>query len=320
MSINNNSTIFVSGHRGMVGSSILNKLEKLNFSSILTEQRKNLDLTNQPEVFEYFKKNKPDCVIMAAAKVGGINANNKFRAEFIYENILIQSNLIHTSHLFGVKKLIFLGSSCIYPKNCAQPMKEEFLLGGPLEPTNEPYAIAKISGIKMCESYYRQYNRNFISLMPTNLYGPNDNYDLNTSHVLPALIRKFYNAKLKESKTVEIWGTGKPLREFLHVDDLADAVIFALLNVESKFLYDHLKISHLNIGSGEEISIKDLAFLIMKTMNLNLKIFFNKEMPDGTPRKLLDVSRINKLGWKKNISLKQGIKMTIDDYISENFS
>ena len=320
MSIEKNSTVFVAGHRGMVGSSILKKIKKLNFKSILTERKENLDLTNQSDVIEYFKLNNPDYVIIAAAKVGGIGANNKFRAEFIYNNILIQSNLIHTSHLFGVKKLIFLGSSCIYPKKCAQPMIEEFLMNGPLEPTNEPYAIAKISGIKMCESYYKQYNRNFISLMPTNLYGPKDNYDLNTSHVLPALIRKFYEAKAKESSTVEIWGSGKPLREFLHVDDLADAVIFALFNVESEFLYDHLKISHLNIGSGEEISIKDLAYLIMKTMNSDSKIFFNKEMPDGTPRKLLDVSRINKLGWKNKISLKQGIKMTIDNYVSENFS
>jgi len=311
--------ILLTGSSGSIGKDIKKILEKETNFKLFSISNKFVNLKKNKNVFYQDLKNKIkltkriDVVIHCANK----HYNSTGKGNFYKENIQIAKNINEFCNKNKVKKLIFLGSSCIYPKFCDQPIMEEYLLNGPLEPTNEPYAIAKIAGIKMCENYYRQYNNNFISLMPTNLYGPNDNYDLNTSHVMPALIRKFYEAKLNKSNMVEIWGTGEPLREFLHVDDLADAVIFTLLNIESKLIYDHLKISHINIGSGEEISIKDLAFLIKKNINPNAKILFNNEMPNGTPRKLLDVSKINKLGWKRNISLKEGIRMTIESYIKE---
>jgi GDP-L-fucose synthase len=307
------SKIFIAGHNGMVGSAIWRNLESKGYNNIIGKSSKELDLRNQAQVETFFEKEKPDFVYLAAAKVGGILANDTYRAEFIYDNLQIQNNVIHQSYMNGVKKLLFLGSSCIYPRDCPQPMKEEYLLTGELEQTNEPYAIAKISGIKMCESYNCQYGTNFIAVMPTNLYGPGDNYDLETSHVLPALIRKFHEAKKANSSDVEVWGSGKPLREFLHVDDLADACTFLMksdqnsLSSSSRFLP-----SLFNIGSGEEISIYALAILIKKITRFNGDIVFDKSKPDGTPRKLLDVIRINRLGWKSNIKLEDGIRLIID--------
>ena len=303
----------------MVGSSIVRLLLKNNFKNVITCPRKNLDLTNQHGVNDFFKKNKPDYVFLAAAKVGGIKANNKYKADFIYQNLAIQNNVIFYSHLNDVKKLIFLGSSCVYPRKCEQPIKEELLLTGPLEKTNEPYAIAKISGIKMCESFYRQYGSEFFSLMPTNLYGPGDNYDLDNSHVIPALIRKFDDAKRNNIKSVEIWGTGKPMREFLHVDDLADACLFALENISAKKLYDECEVSQLNIGSGLDISIKELALLIAKIISFKGEIIFNSNMPDGTYKKLLDVSLAKKLGWKNKIDFKIGLERVIKLYQRQVF-
>lgn len=285
----------------MVGSAIHRKLISEGYSNIVVKTSKELNLINQKEVESFFQAETPDYVFLAAAKVGGINANNIYRADFLYQNMMIEANVIHSSFVHKVKKLLFLGSSCIYPKLAPQPLKEEFLLSGFLEQTNEPYAIAKIAGIKLCESYRRQYQCNFISAMPTNLYGPNDNYDLNNSHVLPALLRKFHHAKTNHLPEVEIWGTGTPLREFLHVDDLADACFFLMKNYNDEMF--------VNVGSGSDISIKDLALLIKEITGYNGNLNFNTSKPDGTPRKLMDVSRIHNLGWKHKISLEQGIKM-----------
>jgi GDP-L-fucose synthase len=298
--MNKADKIYVAGHRGMVGSAIVRRLQKDGFSNIITRSSKELDLRDQPAVAGFFAGEKPDHVFLAAAKVGGIVANNTYRADFIYENMMIQSNVIHQSYLNGVKKLMFLGSSCIYPKMAPQPLKEDYLLTGLLEPTNEPYAIAKIAGIKMCDAYRSQYGCNFISVMPTNLYGPNDNYDLKNSHVLPALIRKFHTAKKDNSSSVEIWGTGSPMREFLHADDLADACFFLMQNYNEPGL--------VNIGVGDDISIKDLALLVKKITGFEGELKFDTSKPDGTPRKLMDVSKLHSFGWKHRISLEEGIR------------
>jgi len=297
--MNKNSKIYVAGHRGMVGSAIVRRLQKDGFTNIVTRTSNELDLRNQSQVADFFAKEKPDYVFLAAAKVGGIVANNTYRADFIYENIMIQSNIIHAAYVNKVQKLLFLGSSCIYPKMAPQPLKEDYLLTGLLEPTNEPYAIAKITGIKMCDAYRSQYGCNFISVMPTNLYGPNDNYDLNNSHVLPALIRKFHTAKKENKPEVEIWGTGSPLREFLHADDLADACFYLMQNYNEPGL--------VNIGVGEDISIKDLALLVKKIVGFTGELKFDTSKPDGTPRKLMDVSKLHSFGWKHKINLEEGI-------------
>ena len=299
--------IYVAGHRGMVGSAILRKLQQQAHSNIITRTSKELDLRNQQAVNEFFAQEKPDYVFMAAAKVGGILANDTYRAEFIYDNIMIQNNVIHASYVNKAKKLMFLGSSCIYPKMAPQPLKEEYLLTGTLEPTNEPYAIAKITGLKMCEAYYDQYGCNFISVMPTNLYGPNDNYHPENSHVLPALIRKFHEAKINNQPTVSVWGTGNALREFLHVDDFADACVFLMKNyTEREFV---------NIGLGKDISIKELAELVKTVTGFTGDIVFDTTKPDGTPRKLMDTSRINSLGWTPKIKLEQGLESVYRDYV-----
>jgi len=298
--------IYIAGHKGMVGSGLERKLRKEGYNNIVTRTSSELDLRNQQAVNEFFEKEKPGYVILAAAKVGGIHANNTYRAEFIYDNLMIEANIIHAAHLNKVTKLLFLGSSCIYPKMASQPLKEEYLLSGYLEPTNQPYAIAKIAGIEMCDSYRAQYCCNFISAMPTNLYGTNDNYHPENSHVLPALIRRIVLAKQKKEPSVTIWGTGTPRREFLHVDDLADACYFLLQNYNEKGL--------VNIGLGEDVSIKDLAALIVKQVGYKGKIVFDTTKPDGSPRKLMDISKINNLGWKPKIGLDDGIKKTIRQY------
>ncbi len=290
----------------MVGSALLRNLNSKGFDNIITRTRMELDLCRQSAVEEFFEKEKPDYVFLAAAKVGGINANNIYRADFIYDNLMIEANIIKAAADFKTKKLLFLGSSCIYPKMAPQPLREEYLLTGDLEPTNEPYAVAKIAGIKMSESFRRQYDCDFISVMPTNLYGPNDNYDLKNSHVLPALIRKFHEAKLNNSPSVEIWGTGSPRREFLHVDDLADACVY-LMNNYSEELF-------LNIGTGEDISIRELAELIQGVVGFKGELVFNTNYPDGTPRKLLDVSKLHDLDWKHKIDLKSGIISVYEDF------
>ena len=300
------SRIYIAGITGMVGSAIFRKLTELGYINIISLPRKNLDLTNQSQVNKFFERYKPEYVFLCAAKVGGIKANNEFKADFIYDNIMIQSNIIHSSKMFGVKKLLFLGSSCIYPKHCQQPIKEEYLLTGELEPTNDAYSIAKIAGIKMCQSFNEQYDTNFISVMPTNLYGYNDNYDLNNSHVLPAMIRKFHEAKLNNNDKVEIWGDGSPMREFLFVDDLADACLFLMDNYNDNDI--------INIGTGEDITIKDLAYLVKEVVEFEGDIYFNTEMPNGTPRKLLDVSKLNNLGCEYKTNLKEGIQKTYIDY------
>jgi GDP-L-fucose synthase len=300
------SKIWVAGHRGMVGSAIVRKLKELGYTNIITKDKSELDLLNQSGVEKFFNSETPEYVFLAAAKVGGIKANNERKGDFIYQNLMIQSNVINSSYKFGVKKLLFLGSSCIYPKFSQQPIKEEYLLSGELESTNDAYAIAKIAGIKMCQSYNSQWGTNFISAMPTNLYGFNDNYNLETSHVLPALIRKFHEAKVEGKSRVEIWGSGTPKREFLFVDDLADACLFLMKN------YDNSEI--INIGTGEDITIMDLAQLISKIVGFNGEIYFNRDMPDGTPKKLLDVSNLNNLGWKYKTSLNQGIEKTYQNF------
>ncbi len=297
--MNKQDKIYVAGHRGMVGSAIVRRLQKDGYDNIITRTSKELDLKEQGAVREFFKSEKPDVVVLAAAKVGGIHANNVYRAQFLYENLMMESNVIHSAYENGVKKLLFLGSSCIYPKLAPQPLKEESLLSGYLEQTNEPYAIAKIAGIKLAESYRRQYGCNFISAMPTNLYGPNDNYDLNNSHVLPALIRKFHTAKVTSAPSVEVWGTGSPMREFLHVDDLADACYFLLQNYDEELF--------VNIGTGEDLTIKALAEMIKEIVGYAGELKWNTEKPDGTPRKLMDVSRLHNLGWKHRIGLREGI-------------
>lgn len=298
--MNKDSKIYVAGHRGMVGSAIVANLIEKGFTNIITKTSSELDLTNQTAVANFFANEQPEYVFLAAAKVGGIVANNTYRAQFIYENMMIQNNVIHHSYLNNVKKLMFLGSSCIYPKLAPQPLKEEYLLTGLLEETNEPYAIAKISGIKMCDAYRDQYGCNFISVMPTNLYGFNDNYDLQNSHVLPALLRKFHEAKLNNEEKVEVWGTGTPLREFLHATDMADACVFLMENYNER--------GFVNIGSGKEITIKDLAILVKNIVGYTGEIYFNTDKPDGTPRKLMDVSKLKNLGWEYKISLKEGIE------------
>lgn len=306
--------IYIAGHRGMVGSAVMRNLTQNKYENILVKTSAELNLKKQNEVQKFFQNENPQVVIIAAAKVGGIHANNTFRAEFLYDNLIIEANLIHSAYQNKVEKLIFLGSSCIYPKLAPQPLKEESLLSGYLEITNEPYAIAKIAGIKLCESYYKQYGCNFFSAMPTNLYGPNDNFDLQTSHVLPALIRKFHEAKSNASKTVMMWGSGKPKREFLYVEDLAEAITFLLENINAKDLYEN-GISQINVGTGEDLTISDLADLIAEVVGFNGKIVHDSSKPDGTPRKLMDVSRINKLGWKAKTKLKDGITQTYKWYL-----
>lgn len=301
-----NSKIYIAGHRGMVGSAIQRNLIDRGFKNIVTRTSKELDLRNQAATEAFFESEKPEYIFLAAAKVGGIHANNTLRADFIYENLMVQSNIIHSAYKTKVKKLMFLGSSCIYPKFAKQPLKEEYLLTGELEQTNEPYAIAKIAGIKMCESYHRQYGCNFISVMPTNLYGQNDNYDLNNSHVLPALIRKIHDAKENKSPNVTIWGTGTPMREFMHANDMADACVYLMQNYNNE--------KFVNIGTGVDISIKDLALLIKKVAGYEGELVFDTSKPDGTPRKLMDVSYLHSLGWKHKIELEQGIKLVYEEF------
>lgn len=303
--MNKQSKVYVAGHRGMVGSAIIRKLQNEGYNNVITRSSSELDLRNQQKVNDFFLEEKPEYVFLAAAKVGGIHANNTYRAAFLYDNLMIQSNIIDASHHNQVKKLLFLGSSCIYPKFAPQPLKEDSLLTGPLEYTNEPYAIAKIAGIKLCENYRKQYGSDYISVMPTNLYGPNDNYDPQGSHVLPALLRKIILAKKNNDPEVEIWGTGTPRREFLHVDDLADACYFAMQNYSSE--------DFLNIGVGEDITILELATLIKEIAGYSGNITTNPSMPDGTPRKLMDVTRINQLGWKASIPLEQGIRSVYEE-------
>ncbi|HEY4324197.1 MAG TPA: GDP-L-fucose synthase [Mucilaginibacter sp.] len=300
--------IYIAGHRGMVGSAIHRKLENEGFKNFITRISSELDLRDQRQVADFFEQEKPDYVFLAAAKVGGIVANNTFRAEFLYDNLQIQNNVIHNSYLTGVKKLMFLGSSCIYPKLAPQPLREEYLLTGLLEPTNEPYAIAKIAGIKMCDAYRDQYGCNFISVMPTNLYGYNDNYHPQNSHVLPALIRRFYEAKQQNAPSVTIWGTGSPKREFLFADDLAEACYYLMENYNESGL--------VNIGTGEDLSIKDLASLIKNIIGFKGEIQFDTSKPDGTPRKLMDVTKIHEKGWKHKIELEEGIKLAYQDFLN----
>jgi len=309
-----NKKIYLAGHKGMVGSSILRELQKQNYNNIVLRDLNELDLRNQTDVNKFFEAEKPEVVIIAAAKVGGILANNTYRAEFIYDNLMIQANLIHASYINKIEKLIFLGSSCIYPKLAPQPLKEEYLLSGFLEYTNEPYAIAKIAGIKLCESYYKQYGCNYYSAMPTNMYGPNDNFNLETSHVLPALMRKFHDAKKSNAPTVTLWGSGKPMREFMYVEDIADAMIFMLENINASDLYEN-GISQLNIGTGKDLTISELASIISEVVGYNGEIVYDSTKPDGTPRKLMDVSRINSLGWKYSTELKDGIEKTYNWYL-----
>lgn len=305
-----NARIYVAGHRGMVGSAIVRRLNKEGYTNLLLKSSSELDLRNQASVNSFFDTEKPEYVFLSAAKVGGIQANNIYRANFLYDNLMIESNIIHAAYLSGVKKLLFLGSSCIYPKMAPQPLKEESLLTGLLESTNEPYAIAKIAGIKLCEAYRDQYGCNFISAMPTNLYGPNDNYDLNNSHVLPALIRKFHSAKTEATPNVEVWGTGSPMREFLHVDDLADACLFLMLNYDEKLF--------INIGTGDDLTIKALAEMVKDIVGYNGELRWNTDKPDGTPRKLMDVSLIHRQGWKHTIGLREGITTVYEEYITKS--
>ena len=304
-----NERIFVAGHKGLVGSAIVRKLQAEGYPNLILRSHKELDLMRQAEVEAFFRREKPEYVFLVAAKVGGILANNTYPATFIYENLLIESNVIHSAYAAGTKKLLFLGSSCIYPRDCAQPMKEEYLLSGKLEPTNEPYAIAKIAGIRMCQSYNRQYGTKFVSVMPTNVYGPEDNFDLETSHALPALIRKFHDAKMEGNNVVTVWGSGTPRREFLHVDDLADACLFIMKH------YDENEM--INIGVGKDITISELSALIKQIVEFNGEIRYDNSKPDGTPRKLLDVSRLDALGWQPKIPLREGIEMTYRGYVEE---
>ncbi|WP_029272100.1 GDP-L-fucose synthase [Flavobacterium sp. KJJ] len=309
--MNLNDKIYIAGHRGMVGSAILRQLKIEGYTNFVLKTSSELDLRNQQAVAEFFEKEKPDYVFLAAAKVGGIIANNTYRGDFIYENLMIQNNVIHQAYLNKVKKLMFLGSSCIYPKMAPQPLKEEYMLTGELEPTNEPYAIAKIAGIKMCDAYRDQFGCNFISVMPTNLYGPNDNYDLKNSHVLPAMLRKFIIAKRNGDSSVTIWGTGSPKREFLHADDLAQACLFLMENYNDSGL--------VNIGIGDDISILDLAILVKKIVGFEGEILTDTTKPDGTPRKLMDVSKLSSLGWKAKITLEEGIQKVYDEIKDTNW-
>lgn len=302
--MNKTDKIYVAGHRGLVGSAIVRNLKSKGYNNIVGRTHKELELTDQQAVRAFFEEERPDVVVLAAAKVGGINANNTTPAEFIYDNMQVQCNVIHCCHQYGVKKLLFLGSTCIYPKMAPQPIPEDALLTGPLETTNEAYAVAKIAGMEMCKFYKRQYGDDFISCMPTNLYGPHDNYDLNGSHVLPAMIRKFHEAKLNNAPSVELWGTGTPLREFLYVDDMADACVFLLENYDGE--------QHVNIGTGKEVTIKELAEMVKKTVGFEGEIIWNDGMPDGTPRKLTDVTKLHSLGWRHKVELEEGIRMAYD--------
>ncbi len=309
--MNKNAKIYIAGHRGLVGSAIVKNLESKGYANLLYKTHAELDLSDQKAVQEFFEKEKPEYVFLAAAKVGGIHANNCYRAEFIFENLQIQNNVIHQSYLHGIKKLLFLGSTCIYPKEAPQPMNEECLLTSPLEYTNEPYAIAKIAGIKMCESYNLQYGTNFISVMPTNLYGPNDNFDLQNSHVLPALIRKMHEAKISGANEVEIWGSGRPRREFLYSEDMADACVFIMKNIDFSDLTHgkkEVRNTHINIGTGEDVSIKELALLIQRIVGFQGELVFNTAKPDGTMRKLTDPSKLHALGWRHKVGLEEGIR------------
>ncbi len=306
--MNKRSRIYVAGHGGLVGAAMVRCLKKAGYDNLILRTHEEMDLTRQGSVEAFFEKERPDYVVMAAAKVGGILANATFPADFIYQNLVMETHIIHAAHIYGVKKLLFLGSSCIYPKHCPQPMKEEHLLSGYLESSNEPYAVAKIAGIKMCQAYNRQYGTRFISLMPTNLYGPGDNFNLETSHVLPALIRKFHEAKISGDASVEIWGTGKPRREFLHVDDLADACLFLMNHYEETEI--------VNVGVGKDLSIRELAEMIAGVVRFDGQLRFDVSKPDGTPLKLLDVSRLAALGWQAKIPLKEGIRRTYQHYVS----
>ena len=307
--MNSNDKIYVAGHNGMVGSAIVRKLREKGFVNIITRSSSELDLTDQKNVHNFLQDEEPDYVVIAAAKVGGIHANDSYPAEFIYQNLMIEANLIHGSYLAGVNKLLFLGSSCIYPKESQQPIKEDYLLSGHLESTNEPYAIAKIAGIKLCESYNRQHGTDYRSIMPTNLYGPNDNFHPKNSHVIPALIGKFHEAKVRGKPFVEVWGSGKPMREFLHVDDMADASIY-IMDIDKRILKSEVDpmLSHINIGTGTDITIKDVAKTIKEVVGFCGEIIFNTKMPDGTKRKLLDVSKMENLGWNSKITLKDGLE------------
>lgn len=309
--MNLDAKIYVAGHRGLVGSAIVRNLEDKGYKNIIYRTHKELDLTNQEAVRRFFEEEKPEYVFLAAAKVGGIHANNTYPADFIYDNLMIQNNVIKAAHDFKVKKLLFLGSTCIYPKMAPQPIKEEYLLTGSLEETNEAYAVAKIAGLEMCKFFKRQYGDNFISCMPTNLYGPNDNFDLKNSHVLPALIRKFHEAKVNNSEAVEVWGTGTPLREFLYVDDMADACVFLMENYDGE--------QHVNIGTGEEVSIRELAETVKEVVGFDGELVFNTEMPDGTPRKLTTVDKLHGLGWKHKVSLDKGIRLAYSWFL-ENYN
>ncbi len=319
---NKSSKIYVAGHKGMVGSSIVRHLKQLDYNNIILRSHDELDLINQLEVRKFFQKEKIDCVYIAAAKVGGIYANNSYPAEFIYQNLMIQTNLIHEAFASGVKKILFLGSSCIYPKDANQPMSEEELLSGKLEPTNEPYAIAKIAGVKLCESYNRQYGKShgidYRSIMPTNLYGPGDNYHEENSHVIPALIRRFHEAKIKNNVKVNIWGTGKPKREFLFVDDMARAAVY-VMNIDKNAYLEHTNpmCGHINVGTGEELTIKELAEIVKNVIGYDGQIEFDLSKPDGNPRKLMNSHRLNRIGWKPKINLREGLKKTYKDYLSK---
>ena len=312
--MNTDSKIYVAGHDGMVGSAILHELKSKGYNNIIFRSLSELDLRRQKDIEEFFNSEKPEIVIVAAARVGGIVANNTYRAEFLYDNIMIEANLIHAAHQIGVEKLLFLGSSCIYPKNAPQPLKEEYLLTDILEPTNEPYAIAKITGIKLCENYYRQYGDNFFSVMPTNLYGANDNFNLQTSHVLPALIRKFHEAKSQSLPIVTVWGSGKVYREFLFVQDMANACVELLSSVDAKDIYSQ-GISHINIGTGKDITISELAILVAEIINYSGKIVYDNSKPDGVYKKLLDVTRLHDFGWHEKISLREGIKIAYNWFL-----
>lgn len=301
--------IYVAGHRGMVGSAIVRRLARAGYGNVVVRTHAELDLTDQAAVAGFFDREKPDYVYLAAAKVGGIQANNTFRGEFIYQNLMMEANVVHAAMLAGVQRLLFLGSSCIYPRDCPQPILEDYLLTGPLEPTNEPYAIAKIAGIKLCESYNRQYGTRYVSTMPTNLYGPNDNYDLNNSHVLPALIRKAHEAKLSKDSQLVVWGSGRPMREFLYVDDMADACVFLMEQGVGEGLF--------NVGTGQDVTIRELAEMVMSVVGFEGEIVFDSSKPDGTPRKLLNVDRLAQLGWKAKVGLRDGIALAYSDFLSK---
>ncbi|MBB3944603.1 GDP-L-fucose synthase [Rhizobium skierniewicense] len=303
--------IYIAGHRGMVGSAIVRQLLAVGYDNLVTRTSSELDLTQQHQVNEFLRHEKPDYIFMAAAKVGGIHANNTFRADFIYQNLMIESNVVHGAWQAGVKRMLFLGSSCIYPRDCPQPIREDYLLTGPLEQTNEPYAIAKIAGVKLCESFNRQYETQYVSAMPTNLYGPNDNYDLANSHVLPALIRKAHEAKLRGDSTYTVWGSGRPMREFLYVDDMANACLFLM---EQDAITEGL----FNVGTGTDVTIRELAETVMDVVGFGGEIVFDASKPDGTPRKLLDVGRLQQLGWKAKIGLREGIALAYADFLSKH--